>query len=74
MIIGYDALGDPVRATATAEGVMVSESTASGLASGLAAGLYPPGSALYSVPPGGQLSCSRRHRISAIWPLRPNLS
>lgn len=56
VIIGYDALGDPVRATATAEGVMVSESTASGLASGLAAGLYPPGSALYSVPPGGQLS------------------
>lgn len=56
VIIGYDALGAPVRATATAEGVLVTESTAAGLSSGLAAGIYPPGSALYAVPPAGQLS------------------
>ena len=41
---------------ATAEGVLVTESTAAGLSSGLAAGIYPPGSALYAVPPAGQLS------------------
>lgn len=56
VIIGYDPQQVPVYATAGATGLIVTPAQAASLQSGLAAGLYPPGSALYSLPPAGQLS------------------
>lgn len=56
VIVGFDPLGSPVHATAGETGLLVSPELAGSLSSGLAAGLYPPGSALYSLPPAGQLS------------------
>lgn len=56
VIIGYDATGTAVHGTADAFGVFVDSSQASALGSGVTAGLYPVGSALYSLPPAGQLS------------------
>lgn len=56
VIIGYDSTGTAVLGTADAFGVFVDPSQASALGSGVSAGLYPVGSALYSLPPAGQLS------------------
>ena len=56
VIIGYDTSGTAVLVTADAFGVWVEPSLASALGSGVSAGLYPVGSALYSLPPAGQLS------------------
>lgn len=56
VIIGYDPSGTAVLGTADAFGVFVDPSLASALGSGVSAGLYPIGSALYSLPPAGQLS------------------
>ena len=56
VIIGYDVTGSAVHGTADAFGVFVDSSQASALGSGVSAGLYPVGSALYSLPPAGQLS------------------
>ncbi len=57
VIVGYSLAGIPIFATAGVAGVVVSEAHANDMGrSGLAAGLYPPGSALFSLPPGGQLS------------------
>jgi len=56
VIIGYDVTGSAVHGTADAFGVFVDSSQASALGSGVSAGLYPVGSAVYSLPPAGQLS------------------
>lgn len=56
VIIGYDTSGTAVLGTADAFGVFVDPLQASALGSGVSAGLYPVGSALYSLPPAGQLS------------------
>lgn len=56
VIIGYDPRQVPVYATAGPAGLIVTPAQAAGLQSGLAAGIYPPGSALYRLPPAGQLS------------------
>jgi hypothetical protein len=56
VIIGYDTTGTAVLGTAEAFGVWVDPSQASALGSGVSAGLYPVGSAVYSLPPAGQLS------------------
>lgn len=56
VVVGFDAQGMPVTAVAGAAGLRVDAGTAAGMSSGLAAGLYPIGSALYDLPPGGQLS------------------
>lgn len=56
VVVGFDALGNPVTATAGATGLWVDDAAAGGIATGLARGLYPVGSALYSLPPAGQLS------------------
>lgn len=56
VVVGFDALGNPVTATAGATGLVVDDAAAGGIVSGLARGLYPVGSALYSLPPAGQLS------------------
>mgnify|MGYP003636497376 FL=1 len=56
VIIGYDTTGTAVLGTADAFGVWVDPSQASALGSGVSAGLYPVGSAVYSLPPAGQLS------------------
>ena len=56
VIIGYDALQNPVQAVADAAGLTVTAEQAASLQSGLQAGLYPAGSALFSLPPAGQLS------------------
>ena len=56
VIIGYDVNGIQVKGTAGLSGLLVSPSMATELKSGLAAGLYPLGSALYDLPPAGQLS------------------
>lgn len=56
VIIGYDTSGTAVLGTADAFGVWVDPSQASALGSGVSAGLYPIGSAVYSLPPAGQLS------------------
>ena len=56
VIIGYDTSGTAVLVTADAFGVWVEPSLASALGSGVSEGLYPVGSALYSLPPAGQLS------------------
>ena len=65
VIIGYDALGRAVEATAGASGLLVTPETSSGLQSGLAAGLYPVGSAVFSLPPAGQLSLYEADRNGA---------
>jgi len=56
VILGYDAQGRTVEGTAGPSGLLVTPDMAQTMQSGLAAGLYPPGSALYSLPPAGQLS------------------
>jgi len=56
VIIGYDPQGVAIEETAGPSGLVVTPAMAQGMQSGLAAGLYPPGSALYSLPPAGQLS------------------
>ena len=56
VIIGYDTTGTAVLGTADTFGVWVDPSQASALGSGVSAGLYPIGSAVYSLPPAGQLS------------------
>lgn len=56
VIIGYDPQQNPVYVTAGQTGLVVTPAQAASLQSGLAAGLYPPGSALYNLPPAGQLS------------------
>ncbi|MCB1425261.1 MAG: hypothetical protein R3D65_06445 [Zhengella sp.] len=62
VVIGYDLSGNPVSATSGAEGVLVTEVQASRLSAGLPAGLYPVGSALYSLPPGAQLTLQAEDR------------
>lgn len=56
VIIGYDIANGPVYATAGLSGLSVTQADAAKLTRGVAAGLYPPGSALYALPPAGQLS------------------
>lgn len=56
VVIGFDVTGAPVTAEAGPLGLHIDSETASGLQSGLAAGIYPVGSALYRLPPAGQLS------------------
>jgi hypothetical protein len=56
VIIGYDPAGTAVFGTADQFGVLVTPSQAAALGSGLSAGLYPIGSAVYTLPPAGQLS------------------
>lgn len=56
VILGYDASGNPVSATAGPTGLVVTPAIAGSMPNGLSAGLYPVGSALYALPPAGQLS------------------
>jgi hypothetical protein len=57
VVIGYDGLGTPVLAVSGTSGVLVTPAQAATLSSGgVSAGLYPVGSALYAIPPAGQLS------------------
>ncbi len=57
VVIGYNVSGAPVFAVAGSMGLLVTPADAATLASGgVAAGLYPVGSALYAIPPSGQLS------------------
>lgn len=56
VIIGYDIANGPVYATAGPSGLSVTPADAAKLTRGVAAGLYPPKSALYALPPAGQLS------------------
>jgi len=57
VVIGYDSLQTPVLALAGPSGVIVTPVQAASLTSGgVSAGLYPVGSALYAIPPAGQLS------------------
>lgn len=57
VIIGYDSAKVPVYGTASPAGVLVTTAQAEAVVpTGLAAGLYPVGSALYALPPAGQLS------------------
>jgi hypothetical protein len=56
VILGYDVSGNPVTTIAGPMGVTVTPVLAASMTSGLAAGLYPVGSALYALPPAGQLS------------------
>ena len=56
VILGYDGAGNPVTGTAGPMGIVVSSAMAGSMPSGLSAGLYPVGSALYALPPAGQLS------------------
>lgn len=56
VVIGYDVTGTAIFGTADALGVLVAPTQAAALGSGVNARLYPIGSALYSLPPAGQLS------------------
>jgi hypothetical protein len=56
VIIGYDAVQNPVFGVASDTGLLVTPEQAAALQTGLAAGLYPQGSTLYRLPPAGQLS------------------
>lgn len=56
VIVGYDAAGNAVSGIAGPRGVVVTPAMAGAMPRGLAAGLYPLGSALYTLPPAGQLS------------------
>jgi hypothetical protein len=56
VILGYDNAGNPVSGIAGKQGVIVSSALAGSMPIGLAAGLYPVESALYALPPAGQLS------------------
>lgn len=56
VIIGYDMSGTAVLGTADQFGVWVSPAQTATLQSGVSAGLYPVGSAIYALPPAGQLS------------------
>lgn len=56
VIVGYANDGSPVLAQADRSGVTVTPEMQAAMTSGLSAGLYPPGSALYALPPAGQLS------------------
>lgn len=56
VIIGYDTEGMAVLGTADAVGVWVDPLQSAALGSGVSAGLYPVGSAIYALPPAGQLS------------------
>jgi hypothetical protein len=56
VVIGYDVTGTAIFGTADALGVLVAPAQAAALGSGVNARLYPIGSALYSLPPAGQLS------------------
>lgn len=56
VILGYDISGNPVTTVAGPTGVTVTPVLAASMTSGVAAGLYPVGSALYALPPAGQLS------------------
>jgi len=67
VIIGYDGLGTPVLSVAGSSGILVSPAQAATLASGgVGAGLYPVGSALYSIPPAGQLSIFNQNASGAL--------
>lgn len=56
VILGYDAAGNAVSATAGISGMLVTPAMAAAMTNGVAAGLYPVGSSLYALPPAGQLS------------------
>lgn len=56
VVYGYDALGTPLVGTAGPSGLVVTPVMARDAATGLTAGIYPVGSALYDLPPAGQLS------------------
>ena len=56
VIVGYAASGAPVEAVAGQDGLLITPETADNMRTGLAAGLYPIGSAVFSLPPAGQLS------------------
>lgn len=56
VIVGYASDGSPVLAQADSSGITVTPEMRAAMTSGLSAGLYPPGSALYALPPAGQLS------------------
>lgn len=62
VIVGYAPGGAAVTALAGPEGLYLDPAQAAGLQTGLAAGLYPPGSALYALPPAGQLSLYQADR------------
>jgi hypothetical protein len=69
VIIGYDMTGTAVLGTADAVGVWVDPSQASALGSGVSAGLYPVGSAIYALPPAGQLSIFEQSSNGSSLPL-----
>jgi hypothetical protein len=56
VVIGYNSEGATIEAVAQQFGLLVPAEQANSLSNGVAAGLYPIGSALYSLPPAGQLS------------------
>ncbi|SOB89439.1 hypothetical protein SAMN05877809_1017 [Rhodobacter sp. JA431] len=56
VVVGFDAEEEEVFATAGATGLEISQTQAASIATGLSAGLYPIGSALYELPPAGQLA------------------
>lgn len=56
VIIGYDATGTPVHATADVFGVTVTPSQAAALGAGVPPGFYPAGSPLFALPASVQVS------------------
>jgi len=56
VIIGFDSSSRPVQFLAGPDGLTVTSAMASLVSRGLSAGFYPPGSAIYALPPAGQLS------------------
>jgi hypothetical protein len=56
VIVGFTETGLPVTAVASIDGVDVTPDLAGQTVQGLAAGLYPLGSAMFVLPPAGQLS------------------
>lgn len=67
VIIGYDGLGAAVYAVAGPSGVLVTPAQTTTLISGgVSAGLYPLGSALYAIPPAGQLSIFNQTATGAL--------
>ncbi|MBI1218637.1 MAG: hypothetical protein GC186_08830 [Rhodobacteraceae bacterium] len=56
VVVGYTPEGTAITAVAGAAGLTVTGAQAAAEISGLPAGFYPVGSALYALPPAGQLS------------------
>lgn len=56
VIVGYDRFSQPIQMVAGPNGLMITPEIATTASSSLSAGFYPTGSAIYTLPPAGQLS------------------